>query len=114
MRKPSSILVGGQRFDVLPPRKSAKKARAPMSRDRGGEVRLGPTAQRQLEGLARLEGCTLNVAATRAIAGMYEVMLRNAKDALHSPYEPDRRAGKEDIAVLKGGKTNTARNLRDR
>lgn len=115
MRKPSSILVGGKRFDILPPRsKSPKKKRAAMRRDHGATVHLGPTALRQLEAMARLDGSTLNAAAAHCILVAYEGTLRHARDAMQSPYAADRVVAAENIAVLKGAKRNTARNLRDR
>ncbi len=116
MRKPSSILVGGKRVELLPPRKpgTKKPRRPPMTRDRGGEVRLGPTAQQQLEALARLYGSTLNHTIAHCITVCYDGALTSARDRLTSPYAADRIMAKENLAVLKGAKRNTARNLRDR
>ena len=114
MRKPSSMLVGGKRFDLLPPRKPGKKkARPPMTREHGVTVRLGPTALRQLKALARLDGSTLNAAVAHCILVAYEGTLRNARDAMQSPFAADRVVAQENLDVLKGATKNTARNLRD-
>lgn len=107
MRKPESMLIGGKRFELLPPRSAP-------SLPRGSTVRLGPTAMLQAEALARLDGTTLNKAIANALSIVFRGAMANARDAMTSPYAADRTVAAENLAVLKGVKKNTARNLSDR
>lgn len=112
MRKPSSMLVGGKRFDILPPRAKARVTTLPPAERRA--LHLGPTAQAELEALARVDGLTLNGALAKVVHYCYQQQLERAREGQLSAYAADRSAAAENLAVLKGARKNTARNLRDR